>query len=90
MEEAPCIDAPPGTLTLAFGAGDEVLELLREPVRTFGRSEIKGPTADGGFFDDEVPDIGAGAGSCFASGLSERAKVLESAISFCCLLLPAM
>ena len=79
VEEAPCIAAPPETLTLVFGAGDEVREFVRKPVRTLGRSEISGPDADGGFFGDELPDAGAGSGSWRASGLSERAKALAKA-----------
>ena len=35
------MEAPPGTLILVFGAGEEVREVLREPVCTLGRSEIK-------------------------------------------------
>lgn len=82
MVEAPCIDAPPATLTLALGAGEEVRELVRDPVRTFGRSEIKGPEADGGFFGVELAEAGAGIGSWRASGFSERAKALAKAGSF--------
>lgn len=59
--EAPCIEAPPAMLTLVFGAGDEVLDVVRDPVWTLGRSEINGPEADGGFF--ELPDTWAGTGS---------------------------
>ena len=42
--DAPCIDVPPERLILVLGAGDDV----REEVRTFGRSEMSSPAADGG------------------------------------------
>lgn len=46
--DAPCIDLPPATLILALGAGEEVREDVREPMRTLGRSEIRCPDAEGG------------------------------------------
>lgn len=61
--DAPCIEAPPGTLTLVLGAGEDVLELVCDLVRTLGKSEIKGPMADGGFFGEELPDTGAATGN---------------------------
>lgn len=90
VEEAPCIAAPPATLTFVLGAGEELRELVREPVRTLGRSEIKGPMADGGFLVDELPDTEAVVGSCRASGLSERARTFANTGSLGCLLLPDM
>ena len=79
------MDAPPGTLILVFGAGDDVREVLREPVCTLGKSDIKGPAAEGGGLDDFVA-----MGSCLASGWSESAKALERAGSGWDRLLPAM
>lgn len=90
VELAPCIAAPPATLTLVLGAGEEVRELVRDPVRTLERSEINGPVADGGFLGGERPDTGAGTGSCRASGLSESARAFANAGSLCCLVLPDM
>ena len=85
--DAPCMEAPPGTLIVVFGAGEEVREVLREPVCTLGRSDIKGPAAEGGGLDGLVEDP---LGSCRVSGCSERANVLERAGSGWDLLLPAM
>ena len=85
--DAPCMEAPPGTLILVFGAGEEVREVLREPVCTLGRSEIKGPAAEGGGLDGFIEDP---LGSCCASGCSESANVLERAGSGWNLLLLAM
>lgn len=52
MAEAPCIDEPPEMAIVVLGAGDEVregpFELGREVVRTLGRSEMRGPEAEGG------------------------------------------
>ncbi len=81
------MEAPPGTLILVFGAGEEVREALREPECTFGRSEIRGPAAEGGGLDDLVE---VGLGSCRASGWSESANVLARADSGWDRLLPAM
>lgn len=83
--DAPCMEAPPGTLILVFGAGEEVREVLREPVCTLGRSEIRGPAAEGGGLENFVD-----MGRCRASGWSESANVLERAGSGCDRLLPAM
>ena len=83
--DAPCMDAPPGTLILVFGAGEDVREVLREAVCTLGRSEIKRPAAEGGSLDDFV-DVG----SCRASGWSESANVFARAGSGWGRLLPAM
>jgi len=64
---APCIGVPPAIEILVFaaeGAGEDVLEDLA----LFGagmRSEISGPAADGGGFDEEVT-----VGACMASGFS--------------------
>ena len=86
--EAPCIEAPPATLTFAFGAGDEVREDPREPDLTFGRSDISGPEADGGGFKDGPAVV---FGNCFASGSSDNASAFDNDASFLCpLLLPAM
>ena len=85
--DAPCIEAPPGTLILVFGAGEEVREVLREPVCTLGRSEIKGPAAEGGGLDGFVEDP---KGSRRASGCSQSANVFERAGSGYVRLLPAM
>ena len=79
------MEAPPGTLILVFGAGEDVREVLREPVCTLGRSDIRGPAAEGGGLDDFV-----GMGSCCASGWSESANVLARAVSGWDRLLPAM
>ena len=81
------MEAPPGTLILVFGAGEEVREVLREPVCTLGRSEIKGPAAEGGGLDGFVEDP---LGSCRASGCSESANVFVRAGSGWDRLLPAM
>lgn len=67
--DAPCIEAPPATLILVFGAGEEVREEVREPERTLGRSEIKGPAADGEALEDEGVDVaGVVLGNWRASG----------------------
>lgn len=52
--DAPCMEVPPWTLTLVFGAGEDVREEVREPVRTLGRSEMRGPAAEGGGLDVEL------------------------------------
>lgn len=52
---------------------------------TLGRSEIKGPAAEGGGLDDIVD-----MGSCRASGWSESANVLARVGSGWARLLPAM
>ena len=70
--DAPCIAGPPERLIFALTAGDDA----REVVRTLGRSDIRGPEADGGGFR-----VGAGVGSWRAAGLSERAKALGLGLS---------
>lgn len=57
------MEAPPGTLTLALGAGEDVREVVCDLVRRLGRSEIRGPVADGGFFGEEVAATEAGMGN---------------------------
>ena len=81
------MEAPPGTLILVFGAGEEVREVLREPVCTLGRSEIKGPAAEGGGLDGFAEDPMC---SCRASGCSGNANDLARAGSGWDLLLLAM
>ena len=86
--EAPCMDAPPAILIVVLGAGEEVREDVREPVRTFGRSDIRGPEAEGGGLSDGPVVV---FGNWRASGLFDKANVFASPGSwFCDFLLPAM
>ena len=87
--DAPCMDAPPAMLTVVlFGAGEELREGVREPVRTLGRSDIKGPEADGGGLSEDEAVV---LGNWRAAGLSDNASVFANAGSWCCcLLFPAM
>ncbi len=73
--DAPCIALPPATLILVLGAGEEVLEDVREPERTLGRSDIRCPDAEGGGLAAGVEVVGATFGNWRASGWSESAKV---------------
>ena len=66
---------PPTMLILALGAGDEVLEDVREPNRTLGRSDMRCPDAEGGGLAAGVEVAGTAFGDWRASGWSERAKV---------------
>ena len=88
--DAPCIEAPPGTLIFVFGAGEEVRDDVREPERTLGKSDIKCPAAEGGALAETVVAAVVVLGNCRASGGSERATVLARAGSGCGLLLAAM
>lgn len=88
--DAPCIELPPATLILVLGAGEEVLDDVREPVRTFGRSEIRCPDAEGGGLAAVVDAAGATFGNWRASGWSESAKVFARAGSGRARLLPPM
>lgn len=88
--DAPCIALPPATLILVLGAGEEVLEDVREPERTLGRSEIKRPDADGGAFTAGVEVADEVFGNWRASGWLERANVLARAGSGRKRLLPPM
>lgn len=88
--DAPCIELPPATLILVLGAGEEVLDDVREPVRTFGRSEIRCPDAEGGGLAAVVDVAGATFGNWRASGWSESAKVFARAGSGRARLLPPM
>lgn len=88
--DAPCIEVPPATLILVLGAGEEVLDDVREPERTLGRSEIKCPDAEGGGFTAGVEVAGETFGNWRASGWSERANVLARAGSGRKRLLPPM
>jgi len=72
--DAPCMGAPPATVTFVFGAGEAVREGVRAPVRTLGRSDIRGPDAEGGGLEDGR----VGLGDCLASGFSDRARVLDN------------
>lgn len=74
VADAPCIEGPPERLILALAAGEAVRE-----VRTLGRSEIRGPEADGGGFGWVAE---TGIGSWRAAGLSERATALEMRASW--------
>ena len=67
-----CIEGPPDRFTLVFGAGEAVLEEGRERVLvwTLGRSDIKGPDAEGGGFVAFVVE-----GRWRTSGFSDRARV---------------
>ncbi len=85
--DAPCIEAPPCTLILVLGAGEEVRDEVREPERTLGRSEIRCPAAEGGGLEDAV---GLLLGSCSASGWSDNASVFASTGSTCDFPFPAM
>lgn len=67
------MEAPPGTLILVLGAGEEV----REPERTLGRSEIRCPAAEGGGFADTIEDPVVVLGNRRAPGWSESARVFE-------------
>ena len=66
------MEVPPDKAIFVFGVGDEVRELLREVVRTFGRSEIRLPAADGGGLGEAVRETDAeedvDLGNCRASG----------------------
>ena len=84
------MEAPPGTLILVLGAGEEVREGVREPERTLGRSEIRYPAAEGGGFADIVEDPAVVLGNCRASGCSESARVFERPGSGCNHLFPAV
>lgn len=88
--DAPCMELPPVTLILVFGAGEEVLEDVREPERTLGRSEIRCPDADGGGLAVGVGFAGVPFGNWRASGWSLRAKVFARAGSGRVCLLPPM
>lgn len=89
--DAPCMDEPPATLIRVFGAGDAVRDEFLEcdRVRTFGKSEVRKPDAEGGSLE-EAAGIGAGTGSWRASGFSERANVLASGASLRPLRAPAI
>ena len=67
------------TLILVFAAGEEVLEDARELGRTWGRSEIRCPDAEGGGLTAGVEVAGTVLGSWCASGCSVRAKVFARA-----------
>lgn len=67
------------TLTLVLGAGEEVREDVREPTWTFGRSEIRGPDAEGGDLAAAVEVAGVVLGNWRASGWSVRASVFARA-----------
>ena len=54
VAEAPCMDVPPDKAIFALGVGEEV----REVCRTLGRSEIRGPMADGGCLGKAVREVG--------------------------------
>ena len=69
------MELPPVTLILVLGAGDEFREDVREPERTFGRSEIRCPDAEGGGLAAGVEVADRAFGDWRASGWSERAKV---------------
>lgn len=66
--DAPCIELPPATLILVLGAGEEVLEDVREPERMLGRSEIRCPVAEGGGLAAGVEVADATLGNWRASG----------------------
>ena len=84
------MEAPPGTLILVLGAGEEMREGVRDPERTLGRSEIRCPAAEGGGFAYTVEDPVGGLGNCRASGWSESARVFERPSSGCNRLFPAI
>lgn len=84
------MELPPATLILVFGAGEEVLEGVREPERTLERSEIRWPDAEGGGLAAGVEVAGTAFGNWRASGWSERAKVFARAGSGRGRLLPPM
>lgn len=78
VDELPCMEVPPERVIFVFeGAGEEVRDVL-----TLGRSEIREPAAEGGGFgtgfrdDARLLDGDLTVGSCRASALSERARVL--------------
>lgn len=78
--EAPCMGVPPERAIFVFegglageevreGWGDGFWEGLREVVRTFGRSEIREPAAEGGFW-----------GRWTNTGVEVRERVEESGV----------
>ena len=81
--EAPCIGVPPERLTVVLGVGEDVRELWA--LRTLGRSESRGPEAEGGGLGDAVRDVVGvevvGLGSWRAAGLSDRARVFARGCS---------
>ena len=70
--EAPCMAGPPVRVifVLFCGAGDAVRGVF---VRTLGRSEIRGPEAEGGGLE--------GVGRWTASGSKERIEVFTRGVS---------
>ena len=88
--DAPCMELPPVTLILVLDAGDEVREDAREPKRTFGRSEIRCPDAEGGGLAAGVEVADTAFGNWRASGRSERAKAFARVDSGRECLLPLM
>ena len=84
------MEAPPGTLILVLGAGEEVREGVREPERTLGRSEIRCPAAKGRGFADTAEDPMVVLGNCRASDWFESARVFERPGSGCNHLFPAI
>lgn len=84
------MELPPATLILVLGAGEAVLEDVREPERTLGRSEIKCPDAEGGGLAAGVEAAGTAFGNWRASGSFDRAKVFARAGSGRGRLLPPM
>ena len=78
--EAPCIGVPPERAILVLGAGEAVREFERDEVRTFGRSEMRGPWAEGGGFDEE--DVVA-RGVWISERLESREKVFASGACLC-------
>lgn len=84
------MEAPPATLILVLGAGEEVRDGVREPERTLGRSDNRCPAAEGGGFAAAVGGSMVVLGICRASGWSESANVFARAGSGCGRLLLAI
>lgn len=63
VADSPCMEAPPWTLIFVFGAGEDVRDDVRELERTFGRSDIKGPAAEGGGLEVAVDVAGVVLGN---------------------------
>ena len=51
---------PPERAIFVLGAGDEVRDDVRDVVRTFGKSEISEPAAEGGGFGVEEVEVTEG------------------------------